>query len=150
MIEMRIEGLAELRANLLKLPKDIQGRPLRSAVSAAAKVVQDRAKQLAPEKTGRLKRAIYRTRSRSESSRVQETHIVGVRAGKRHQKKNRDAYYWRFLEFGTSHQRARPYMRPAFDSTRQQQLETLRDRLAKAIARAAAKLKVTRRRGARG
>ena len=139
-IRVKVEGLAELRRALLQLPEEIRGGPLRAAVSAGLKVVQQKAIADAPIDTGTLKRAIYRTRSREGSSRVQEEGIVGVRSGKKFQKSNRDAWYWRFLEFGTRHIAAQPFLRPAFDSTTSQQIEALRVKLAAAIERAAAKL----------
>lgn len=150
MIEVRVEGLAELRKALLELPVELHKGPLRAAVSAGAKVVQDKAIALAPEgETGTLKRSIYRTRSRQGSSAVQETAIVGVRSGKKFAEKqkkdgtttkSRDAFYWRFLEFGTWDIKAGPFMRPAFDTTKAQQLEAIREKLASSIQRIAAKL----------
>jgi len=140
-IQVKIEGLDELKKALDQLPKELHKGPLRSAVSAGAKVVQERARTLAPEDTGTLKRAIYRTRSREGSSAVQEMAIVGIRYGRRFRKRGLDAWYWRFLEFGTSKMQAQPFLRPAFDSTIQQQIEAIKVRLAKAIERAAEKLK---------
>ena len=137
----KIEGLAELRQKLLTLPKELQKGPLRSAVSAGAKVIQDKAKALAAEDTGTLKRAIYRTRSRSMSSAVQETAIVGVRYGKRFRRRNLDAWYWRFLEFGTSKMAARPFLRPAFDTSKEKAVEVLKAKLLQAIDRTVAKLR---------
>ena len=141
MIDMKIEGLEELRKALSELPKEMHRGPLRSAVSAAAAVVQKQARQSAQVDTGTLKRAIYRTRSRAGSSSVQEMAIVGVRFGRQYRRRNQDAWYWRFLEFGTSKMPSKPFLRPAFESTKQQQIEVLKTRLAKAIERAAAKLK---------
>lgn len=141
MIEMKIEGLSELRKALLELPQELRKGPLRSAVSAGAKVVQDRARANAPVDSGTLRRAIYRTRSKSQSSAVQETAIVGIRFGKKYQKRKQDAWYWRFIEFGTSKLPANPFMRPAFDTTKTGQIQAIATRLAKGIARAAAKVR---------
>lgn len=148
--KVRVEGLAELRKVLLELPKELHKGPLRSAISAGAKVIQDQAIANAPQDTGTLKRAIFRTRAPENSSAVQEAAVVGVRSGKKFQAKrtkgggmtaNRDAFYWRFLEFGTSKMPARPFMRPAFDSMKERAVEAIRERLAAAIQRAAAKLR---------
>lgn len=140
MIDMKVEGLADLLKALNELPKELHRGPLRSAVSAAAKVVQDEAKANAPVDTGVLQKAIYRTRSRSGSSRVQETAIVGVRFGRKYRKRGMDGFYMPWVEFGTSKMAARPFMRPAFDTTKTQQLEAMKTRLARAIQRAAKKL----------
>lgn len=168
MVELKIEGLAELRKALLELPKELHKGPLRAAVSAGAGVVQKKARELAPSGEGTLKRAIYRTRSREGSSAVQEMAIVGIRYGKRYRRRGLDAWYWRFIEFGTKRHAIRtragvladadrnlvfgrtvqhpgvkmqPFLRPAFEQTKDAQVETLRARLAKAIERVADKLK---------
>jgi HK97 gp10 family phage protein len=133
--------LDELRARLLELPKELQKGPLRSAVSAGAKVVQDKAKELAPLDEGTLKRSIYRTRSRSLSSAVQETHVVGVRYGRQYRRRGQDAWYWRFLEFGTSKLAARPFLRPAFDQMKVEAVMEIKNKLALAIERSVLKLR---------
>lgn len=145
MIEVKVEGLSELREAMLKLPQALQAGPLRRAVSAAAKVVQDEARLNAPVDDGVLKRAIYRARDKENSSRVQEGYIVGVRYGRRYRKRGQDAWYWRFVEFGTARTPAQPFLRPAFMSTQGRQLERMREVLARAIELAAAKL--NRRKG---
>lgn len=40
-----------------------------------------------------------------------------------------NAYYWRFLEFGTSKAAARPFIRPAWDARRAHALQVMRTRL---------------------
>lgn len=140
MIEVKVEGLAELNKALQQLPKELQKGPLRAAVNGAASVVQKQAKANAPIDDGVLKKAIYRTRSKSASSAVQETAIVGVRFGRRYRRRGQDAWYWRFIEFGTKNQTARPFIRPAFESTKQAQLAMMQKRLTAAIKRAAKKL----------
>jgi HK97 gp10 family phage protein len=141
MLEVKVEGLAELRKALLELPKELHKGPLRSAVIGAAGVVQKQAKANAPRDEGVLQKAIYRTRSKSGSSSVQEMAIVGVRSGKKHKKRGQDAFYWFWLEFGTSKMARKSFLRPAFESTKMQALKVMQDRLAKGIARAAAKVR---------
>lgn len=157
MITVKIDGLEQLKKALNQLPIDIQQRALRSAVSASAKVVVDAAIQKAPAgETGNLKKAIYRYRSRSESGTGRETYLIGVRKGKkayadtaRNRRLNRvgkkytvqgEAYYWRFLEFGTAKMQAKPFMRPAFEGSRGKILEVMKERLGKAIQTQANKL----------
>lgn len=151
-ISMKVEGLAELHAALKALPVALQAGPLRRAVRDGAVVVQKAAQVRAPvaeaayvkqNKTiqpGTTRRAIYIARSRENSSRVQEAYIVGIRYGKRYRKRGLDAWYWRFLEFGTSKMVARPFMRPAFQATRAEQVEAMRLRLATDIERIAKKI----------
>lgn len=154
MIEVKVKGLDQLQKALEELPKELHKGPLRAAASAGAKVVQDEAKRRAPigearyiKKTnktivpGTLRRAIYRTRSRSGSNADQEAQIVGIRYGKKYQRRGLDAWYWRFIEFGTRTIQKSPFIRPAFDETKDRQIEAIRTRLAKAIETAAAKLR---------
>lgn len=57
--------------------------------------------------------------------------FVGVKRGRRGSRgtfgRNKfDGYYAHFVEFGTVHQRARPFMRPAFEMTKAQVLKRIR------------------------
>lgn len=153
---VKIEGLEQLKKALNQLPVEIQQRSLRSAVSAGAKVVVDAAIAKAPTDTGSLKKAIYRYRSRSQSGTGRETYYVGVRKGKKayadtakNRRLNRvgkkytvqgEAYYWRFLEFGTAKMQARPFLRPAFEGSRTKILDVMKQRLGKSIQDQANKL----------
>ncbi len=141
MIGMKIEGLEALQKAMVELPKELHKGPLRSAVSAGAGVVQKQAKANAPSDTGTLKKSIYRTRSKAGSNSTQETAIVGVRFGRKYRKRGQDAFHFLFLEFGTSKMSARPFLRPAFEGTKQKQIDIMKSRLAKAIEKAAAKLR---------
>ncbi len=146
----KIDGLKELEKSLKELPEVLRGKPLRNAVSAGAKVVLDEAKNRVPiGDTGNLKKSLYRYRSRSQSGIGKETFLVGVRKGKGtygDTRRNRrlgivgkkyttqgEAFYWRFLEFGTNKMPAKPFLRPAFESTKTRAVEVMKERLAKAI-----------------
>lgn len=153
---MKVTGLKELQYALNQLPKEIQARPLRSAVSAAAKVIADDVKVDVPVDTGTLKSAVYRYRSRRNSTTGRETFFVGIRGGKaryantarnrskglvgKTYKTQGEAFYWRFLEFGTNKMPARPFLRPAFEANKQKAVEVMKERLAKAIQDQAKKL----------
>lgn len=135
---VRVEGLRELREALMKtIPENMQGKVLQKALSPAANIVVRAARLMAPKDTGRLSRAIFAMRSRRNSNGVFEERIVKVRYGKSQQKKNRDAFYWRFVEFGTKFMPAKPFMRPAFDRNRGRLVPVIRDSLAKSLREAA-------------
>lgn len=65
---------------------------------------------------------MYQKQIRELSSLVKQTYIVGVRKGKKYRNQGKkgnlsqDAWYARFVEFGTSKMAARPFMRPAFEA----------------------------------
>ncbi len=150
--EVRVEGLEELRDTLLKrLPEALQGKALQGALAKAARPIVATAKSLAPTKSGRLKHAIYSARDKS-STKTRESRIIGVRRGRKFQKTDRDAYYWKFIEFGHAAiktKRAKglgseksgffgkevhavppkPFMRPAFEQNKLKALEITRAEL---------------------
>lgn len=154
---IEVQGLKELQRYLHQLPQEIQKRPLRSAVAAGAKVISDAAINNAPQgETGNLRKSIYRYRSRSQSATGKETFLVGVRKGKAKFKDNArnrrlgrvgktyqtqgEAYYWRFVEFGTSKLSARPFLRPAFERNKEEAVKVMKDRLRRSIEQQAKKL----------
>lgn len=129
-IKIEVEGLKELRMKMEQLGPKLAKRGLRSAANAGIQVIKKEAKALAPMDTGRLKKkAIYVKRSKSESSPTKEVYILGVRVGRKEQKKERDAYYWFFHEFGTRFIAARPFIRPAFETKKYEALEKFKQKL---------------------
>jgi HK97 gp10 family phage protein len=148
MIEIKVQGLAELRNALARLPQNVGRNALRGAVNAGAKAIADEVRDRSPVDTGTLRRAVYRKQIRELSGPVRQTFFVGVRHGKRYQnvkagKKtvNMDAWYWRFIEFGTRRMPARPFLRPAFDAQKMAAIEAIRAYLARRIPLEAAKLR---------
>lgn len=72
-------------------------------------------------KTGNLQNAVYRTLSRSRSTNDVKSYHIGVNKKK--------APHWHFLEYGTSRQPARPYIRPTFDTKVNTAITTMRERV---------------------
>jgi len=129
---VRIEGLAELNRALRELPQRIANRGLRTAVYARAKVIRDEARHRAPKaaqslgtkqpSAGTLKRSVIMKHIRELSGGGRQTFYVLVRQGKKYRNQGKrgnlsqDAWYWRFVEFGTRKMAARPFLRPALES----------------------------------
>lgn len=141
---VKVHGLQELREALVRtVPDYMQGRVLQQSLAAGAKPIVQRARSLAPARTGRLRKAIYSTRDK-KSRPTYEARMITVRSGKRLQQTNRDAFYWKFVEFGY-HSRsgkaipAQPFLRPAFEAQKQVALEAIKSQLKKSIETAAAK-----------
>ncbi len=134
-VKMHIDGLDELARVLHAMGPDLAKNALRAGVRAGAKVIADEARATNLDDTGRTDRAIYIKHIREESTASQQTFYVGVRSGRRERKKNRDAYYWRYIEFGTAHIAAHPFMRPAFESKKLAAVEAIRARIAARIKR---------------
>ena len=126
-----VTGFAELRRALEELPDQIARKTLRKAVSSAAALVRDEAKSRAPVDTGEMRRDIMVKKGRGD--RFKAVYEVFVRSGKKSRlagkRRNvqRDSFYWRFVEFGTSKMAARPFMRPAFEAKKDAAIDMVRD-----------------------
>lgn len=158
---VRVEGLDELLHKLEALPREMAGRnggPVRSALFKAATVVRDEARNRAPVRSGLLRDNIVAKRNRNPGEHdATEEYGVGVAKGSKKKyantRKNRRqrkvgeeytapsvAFYWRFLEFGTAKLAARPFLRPAFEQTKERALGVFKTELAAGIDRIVRKL----------
>jgi len=173
-VEVKVAGFAELQKAMRALSLDVRNQHLSAAIGAGATVIRKEAVQLAPKDTGTLRRAIYRVRD-AKAPDGESRWIVGVRRGKKYQSrtltskrgkqfttKNRDAYYWAWIEFGhiargpgqrikggtrTKQSKrdqlrtqghfvpARPFMRPAFERRKEDAVEAIKKRLGADLAR---------------
>ena len=141
---VEVKGLKELERALLELPKKLATQALTRGLLSGAKLVVDDAKRRAPLLTGELRRNIRAIPNRRDK-RYAATVDIGVRKlTKKQLRKLRmkasranasDPFYWRFLEFGTSRMRARPFLRPAFEAKKVEAAlrigESIRERLKK-------------------
>ena len=131
-----VTGLRELADALRELPLRVARSSLRGAVSSAAALVRDKAREIAPKLTGEMARDIQIKRARTSGNELlRARYDVFVRAGKKSRLSgkargvDKDSYYWRFVEFGTSKMAARPFMRPAFETTKSAAVEQIKEYL---------------------
>ena len=148
-----IKGLSELSAALEELPNRIARNALRQSVARGAVVIRDEAKARAPVSTtppapgdplpGTLKRSIVIKHDKDRSILTSQTYVVAVRQGKKYRNqgkkgnRSQDAYYWRWVEFGTVKMAARPFMRPAFEAQKEAAVQEIARVLAERIAQEA-------------
>ncbi len=141
-VKIRVEGLSDIGRRLQELSRDVATRAARSAVNAGAQTVKRRAQQNVPVATGNLKKNIIVRRQRPSEHGLTEQYIVTVRQGKVTKKQAErgleDAFYGRFVEFGTVKMAARPFLRPAFDGGKEEAVTAMREQLAARIAKAGA------------
>jgi HK97 gp10 family phage protein len=97
-LRLRLEGM-DLLQRRLELAPNVVKHHVSIAVGISSVRLAQRARELAPEDTGLLKREI---RSDHEDGSLEAG--VGV---------SKLAWYWGFLEFGTVNMSARPFFRPA-------------------------------------
>jgi HK97 gp10 family phage protein len=111
----RMEGGPQIVAALRELGGPATVRVVRSALNRGATPIVRRAKQLAPQvgdpddpyATGALRKAIAKRLRRSRRGATRHEVLIGVE-----KPRSRIAH---LLEFGSAHQAAEPYLRPALD-----------------------------------
>ncbi|MBD2785517.1 HK97 gp10 family phage protein [Xenorhabdus sp. DI] len=116
-------GLQDIAADLELLSKAENTQVLRKVTYAAASVLRDEARAKAPKRTGKLARNIMASNRRMQDGTasagvyVRGSNPKGTNSDTTMKKDDpRNAYYWRFLENGTSKMAPQPFIRPAFDS----------------------------------
>jgi HK97 gp10 family phage protein len=142
-----ITGLSDLEKRLMDFPDKIARNILAGAIRAGAVVIQKEARSLAPQsdkshqlgkgtkavtiQPGHLKKNIKVRLAPRKKRDVPITYWVYV-SGK--------AWYWKFVEFGTSKMSSTPFMRPSFDTQKQSAVDRIKEYLAARIEKEAAKL----------
>ncbi len=153
---VQVQGLDQLSRALKELPDRVARNGLRASVYAGAKVIRDEARLKAPlaiaalgpsqPPPGTLKRSVIMKQIPELSGKSRQTFFVTVRHGKKYRKQGKkgnlsqDAWYWRFVEFGTVKMAASPFLRPAFDLRKNDALDAIKNRLAERIEQAVQEL----------
>jgi HK97 gp10 family phage protein len=159
---VHVAGLRELLQGLAELPAELGKGAIYAALGGAARVVRDEARARAPvlqtptrnRKPGTVRDAIRASRSKVNKGQnglweviVRVKPLKGRQVakfkketGKAGNQNPNDPFYWWFLEFGTSKLAARPFLRPAFDTTKDAQLAAMRKRMKAGLAAAARKI----------
>lgn len=126
MMDVKINGLPDLREALRSIPDKLRRRALRNALAAGARVVRNTARDAAPvipaaslpvrrgiRRPGTVRNAISVRTSKIARRSGDVGVYVNVRPAKRGQRgaKNPfDPYYWRWVEFGTKFAAPRPFL----------------------------------------
>lgn len=115
MISFEVKVTGDIAHALDRYAEKIKQQMLMSGVAETAEVMYDEVRRWAmaggpkhPDvQEGDLRDAIYRAYIPERSTGDQKVYFVGAR--------NRGAFYWRFLEYGTSRMPAQPFLRPSLD-----------------------------------
>ena len=120
-LKVDVKGLKELKRNIRKITKKLERRVLKDASLAAAEPIRKEAARLVPRSAGRPSKGKKHladsliTKFRMKRGRFRAT--IGPK---------KDQFHGLFVEFGTSTQPARPFLRPALDSKGRQAVEIFR------------------------
>ena len=134
-VTVEIEGLRFLAQQLENLEAKAQRKVLRGAVRKAARPVMKEMRAKVPVDEGETKRAI------AQSVKVKRS-IAHVDIGIRRKAKGRPGSRVHFIEFGTVHQPAQPFMRPALDTKKNEAVKRLGEALKEEIDKVTAKARV--------
>lgn len=141
-VTVRLEGFRELERALNELPKSTGRAVLRRVAKGALQPMADRAKGLAPVDDGQLSESIMvserRTRRVARINRFDKN--TGLEMAMGPVSGGGVLNYATFAEFGTNDTRARPFMRPAWDSGKDDALDYIKASLGNKIERAAKRL----------
>jgi HK97 gp10 family phage protein len=145
-ITVKVDGLSDIMTALRELPNATAKNVMRRVMAKRAEPIADAARRLVPVDQGHLRNSIHVATKLSRRQRG------------RHRKKHRDDVEVfvgpgtdpaaHLQEFGTSHHDAQPFMRPAWDQTKDEflagvgadmwaEIEKAATRLAKKAAKAA-------------
>lgn len=117
-IGMDLSELALLDQDLKLLSKVEQRKSIKKGLRKGANLLRDETRRRAPVQTGKLKKNIVSgQRGNMAGVYIRGTNDEGTNSDttmKADDPKN--AFYWRFVEYGTSRSPAKPFIRPAFDS----------------------------------
>lgn len=125
MIDTKLDfsGLLDLSDDLAALSKAENRKVMRDATRAAATIFKDEAVKRAPVRTGKLKKNLVVITQRDRNGNITSgVHVRGrnPRTGNSDNamkaSNSRNAFYWRFVELGTSNMAAVPFIRPAYDA----------------------------------
>lgn len=103
-VGIRIEGLDDLEKQFDRLIDTSKRKTMQKSLNAGIAPIKKQIKANVPVKLGVLKSAV-----RSKQMKHTEKPSVGIFI-------NMKAYYWYFLEYGTSKMSAKPFMRAAVDA----------------------------------
>lgn len=132
--------LNDIARDLELLSKAESRQVLRRSVRAGADIIQEEVIDSAPEQTGKLKRNIVVLFGKgAPGDAVAGIHIRGTNPKTGNSDTSQkasspnNAFYWRYLENGTSKMPAHPFIRPAYDKKQEEAARAAFDELNRAI-----------------
>jgi len=128
-VRIKLEGAADFEKALDQLVAKVARKIVTQPIRKGTKTIAENAKARTPVRTGAMKKAI--TVRASKTKRRGEISFNVIFDTKRysrlvsHSKAGRRFFYPAAIEYGTSRQAAKPFMRPAFDAQKAPALRTI-------------------------
>ncbi len=153
-VTIQLSGINDIIRALRKLSDKVEKKIARKAVRAGTKLIAAEIKTRAPQDTGILKRSVSVRAARRRRRGVismnaifnmrKYPQLVSFSAGSRTNLSSRKFegkryFYPAALEYGTSKMKARPFVRPAWDSKKNQALAVVLGGIREGIEREASK-----------
>lgn len=104
---IKFTGTREIAAGLKRLDHKLQKKAVAPSLRKGLTLIKNDAISGSPYRTGKLRSSIVIRKAKKKfQTKGSQMYSVGVL---------KKAWYWRFVEFGTSRLSARPFLRPAFE-----------------------------------
>ncbi len=125
-----VQGMEFVRSQLEQfLPREVTAILRRSTSTIAASVRND-IRRHAPRHTGTLRRAVVSKRRRGSRDRIEAAVFITHGTGARHR-----AFYWHFVELGTLHTPAKPFVAPAVERARSTYRKDIGDEVGRQVVK---------------
>jgi len=117
---------SDMADKLRELEKQVGEKVLRSAAYAGAKVLYREMKRRVPVRTGELYESIYHYHVERLSGETRQVYDIGPNKQK--------AGHWHWVEYGNVRMAAQPYVRPTWETKKNEALRAMRDRFREKMA----------------
>lgn len=131
---MKVIGIEEVDKILSDIAPRHANNLMKATIHGVAGEIRDTAKKKAPKDEGTLKRAIKAKRRRSRPGKPVSEVRVEHGNDARH-----DAFYWRFLEYGTIKHEAVPFINPSIEYVRTNMVNIIREQFGKKLEKSLAR-----------
>ncbi|KIN79924.1 HK97-gp10 family putative phage morphogenesis protein [Clostridium botulinum] len=125
MASMELDGMDSLIRRIEEMGK-AGTRIENKALKKAGELIVEEAKNNVPVKTEKLKKGLKVSGVRKKNG--NKFVLAGIQKGD-----NSKIFYGKFLEFGTSKMKARPFMGPAYESKKEEAKEIIKQELKNAL-----------------
>ena len=136
----------KLLKGMKKFPQNVQKNIVNGSTRAAAAKIRAATKSAVPIDTGNLKDAIVvrKGKSQDKTKTFYRVAVLYSRDKNRQITDGKDGYYATMVEYGTIHQVAQPFMRPAFEANWRTSVTVARNYIAKRLPKEVKKMKAGR------